>query len=488
MTRLGSTTPRVYTPPLRELTPETSHGYSVIRFAEKILGERLLPWQEWFLIHALELREDGGYRFKTVLLLVARQNGKTHLIKILILWRLFMAQALLVIGAAQSLSDAEDVWEEVVRTAQNTPILAKRVKQVAWVNGGKRLRTTHGGSYIVETLQRDAGRGKTADLLFLDELREHKTRVAWNALTATTLVPPMAQNVCASNAGDAQSVVLNELQDGAARQIESGRSAESSVGLFEYSARPDRAVADREGWQEANPAMGHLLPEESIQAAMQSMDEAGFRTEHLCQRVQAVETGVIPVEAWRACADREAGFPEGARPRLAIDVAWDRSYTSVAVVDWLPDGRILAEVVARRAGVDWIFDWCRERLGSDWWDGEAILQARGAPASSLADPLRDIGVDVVEWGGPELSKGTGRFYDRIMTRKIAHRSQPVLDAAAEIAKSKVSGDAWWFDRKNSTLDIAPLIAVCAATWQLDQPPEEPRVSAYADDDYEMVIV
>jgi hypothetical protein len=74
---LGRTEPRVFTPPLRELTPETSAGFSVVQFAEEILGIELLPWQRWFLIHALELRPDGKFRFRKVLCLVARQNGKT---------------------------------------------------------------------------------------------------------------------------------------------------------------------------------------------------------------------------------------------------------------------------------------------------------------------------------------------------------------------------------------------------------------------------
>ncbi len=110
----GRTEPRLFTPPLRELTPETSAGFECIRFAESVLRMTLMPWQKWFLIHALELNESGGFRFKRVLLLVSRQNGKTTLIKALLLWRLFVDGAEMVIGAAQSLGDAEDVWEEIV--------------------------------------------------------------------------------------------------------------------------------------------------------------------------------------------------------------------------------------------------------------------------------------------------------------------------------------------------------------------------------------
>lgn len=486
MTLYGCTEPRVYTPPLRELTPETSNGFAVIEFAEKILGEDLLPWQRWWLVHALELREDGGYRFKTVLLMVARQNGKTHLVQILILWRLFVAQASLVLGAAQSLGDAEDVWEQVVRRAQNTPILAKRMGKPSWVNGGKKMRLLSGARYEVETLQRDAGRGKTADLLFLDELREHKTRVAWNALTATTLVPPLAQNICASNAGDAQSVVLNELQDKATRAVETGRTDEASVGIFEWSADYDRAINDHQGWAQANPALGHTLTLQAIQAAMDSMSEAGFRTEHLCQRVQATETGILPFDTWRENTHRDSRFVGPVS--LGLDVAWDRSAASLVVGGHDQDGRYLVEVVAHRAGLEWVIPWLQARTESDWWDSRVTIQARGAPASSMADEIREAGFEVVEWGGPELAIGTGRFYDYVVSGRLRHRGQPVLDAAAQVAKSKVSGDAWWFDRKNSPIDISSLIAACAAVWTLEQPAEKPAVSAYSDPDYSMVVV
>lgn len=77
--RHGVTLPRIFTPPLRPLTKETSNGFAVIAFAEIMLHVHLYPWQQWLLVHALELLEDGSYRFRKVIVLVARQNGKTTL-------------------------------------------------------------------------------------------------------------------------------------------------------------------------------------------------------------------------------------------------------------------------------------------------------------------------------------------------------------------------------------------------------------------------
>src|SRR5215211_6573739 len=95
---IGSEMPRVWTRPLRELTPETSLGFEVINFSEEILGLELLPWQRWLFIHGLELKPDGNYRFRTVLTLVVRQNGKTTALNILTLWRLIMDGARVIMG------------------------------------------------------------------------------------------------------------------------------------------------------------------------------------------------------------------------------------------------------------------------------------------------------------------------------------------------------------------------------------------------------
>lgn len=73
---LGCETPRIFTPPKRELTEDTTDGFAAIRFAQEILGMNLFPWQKWLLIHALELNPDYTYRFRTVIMEAARQNGK----------------------------------------------------------------------------------------------------------------------------------------------------------------------------------------------------------------------------------------------------------------------------------------------------------------------------------------------------------------------------------------------------------------------------
>lgn len=119
----GYMEPRIWTRPLRPLTRETSLGYEVIDFAREILGVEPRPWQRWLLVHALELNPDGSYRFRKVIALVARQNGKTMLMSVLATWWLAVDStrhpdrvpplSFKIVGTAQNLDIAREPWGRV---------------------------------------------------------------------------------------------------------------------------------------------------------------------------------------------------------------------------------------------------------------------------------------------------------------------------------------------------------------------------------------
>ena len=103
----GCEVPRIYTPPLRELTPETTLGYDVIDFATNVLGMSLNPWQRWLFIHALEIEGDlddvWWFRYAVVVVLVGRQQGKTLMSVVLALFFMYILCAALILGTAQDL-------------------------------------------------------------------------------------------------------------------------------------------------------------------------------------------------------------------------------------------------------------------------------------------------------------------------------------------------------------------------------------------------
>ena len=180
--RKGLTEPRLFTPPLRELTPETSYGFDVVDFAEQDLGMELHPYQKWLYIHALEKLPDGLLRFRIIIVLIARQNGKTTWWKILVLYCMYVL-GWSALSTAQDLDTAESTWQDVVDWVMDTddedvwlrPDLAEAVAKVVQVNGKKSLNLTTKEKYKAKAASRRAGRGLSAELIGLDELREQQS-------------------------------------------------------------------------------------------------------------------------------------------------------------------------------------------------------------------------------------------------------------------------------------------------------------------------
>ena len=214
--RLGKTEPRIWTPPLRELTPETTLGYDVIDFAHECRSLDLLPWEEWLFIHSLEIvgSFDGEWRlrYRVVLCLVARQNGKSVMGMVLSLFWMYVLGARLILGTSQDLDQATEVWEGAVEYAQDSPQLRDAIAKIYRGNGNKTLHLEGGERYKVAAATRKSTRGKTSNLVLMDEIREHRTFEAWSAASKTTKAVKSGLVWCMSNAGAGTSVVLRHLR------------------------------------------------------------------------------------------------------------------------------------------------------------------------------------------------------------------------------------------------------------------------------------
>lgn len=486
----GIVEPRIYTPPLRELTPETSLGFLFIEFCDS-LGQPLLPWQKWLSIHALEFigafPEDWSFRFRYIIVLVSRQNGKTYWFKLLGLFFNYVLETKLVIGTAQNLDKANDTFEEAVDLIESTPKL-DRLFVKALRGAGKREYILKNGERwkVVATNRR--GRGWSSDLILMDEIREQTDWEGWSAISKTMLARPSAILIAVSNAGDATSVVLRHLRLQAHSQLgdpdhvagvrESlgGEDVDDSLALFEWSAEPDCDIHDKTAWAQANPSLGYgFLTERALQSAMNTDPEPIFRTECLCQWVEHLLPQPFPDGAWDAGTDTASEIAPESQLYFGIDLSNDRRWTSIGVCGLREDGQWHIEVVARRVGTEWAIDWFRARAMKQKM--KLAFQGRGAPVSGLAEQICTIdGIERISIEGSELPTGWGRFWDGIAASapvmpgetprggaKIFHLPQPVLDAPAKTMQIRqMGGGAEVPDRVKSPDDIAPLFACIMA--------------------------
>ena len=511
----GCEQPRIFTPPLRELTPETSLGFAFCDFCDYVLDLELLPWQKWLAVHALELL-DGAPRFRIIVILAGRQNGKSIIGKALALFFIYVLRAPLVLGTAQSLETAEEVWDGAVDLAESIEELKAEIAQVSRRNGGKALRLDGGETYKIAAATRSGARGKACDLVLMDELREQTNWEAWGAIAATITARPNALIWCMSNAGDAQSVVLRHLRiqahaslgdpDGIAEAagalIENDEEYNADdVGIFEWSAPPNCSVTDMDALAQANPSLGYgFLTERALLTQIRTDPEPVARTEHLCQWVEAVVIPPFPEGAWEGGVDEQSTIPADEPVMYGIDVNAERTKTTIAACGRNEDGLYHVEVIARRTGTSWARDWFARRASPDE-PMSVALQARGAPVSTEIESLEGVpGLRVVKCEGPDLGAWTGRFYDAVAAsapdsesdaEPLVHLPQPVLDKAAQTAQKKRIGDgAFIWDRRNSRDDISPLVACTMAygAATATAKPSKSRESAYAQEGRRLLVI
>lgn len=479
---LGSTTPRLMSAPLAAgvagpcgcgcaLTPATSLGFEAVQFAEEVAGLSLLPWQRWLFIHALELRPGTGkLRYRTCIVLVGRQNGKTHMLKILALYFMYLGRAKVVLGAAQSLDIARESWTGAVDLAEECPELAGEVANVRKANGEQCLTLTSGARYRITAATRSAGRGLSVDLLILDELREHRDWQAWGALSKTTTARPNAITFGISNAGDDESVVLNSLRSAAMA------GDDDSLGLFEWSAPDGCALDDVEAWAQANPGLGRTVSEQAIRSAMATDPPTTFRTETLCQRVDALDAAV-DLAAWKASVDT-SGSLGSVRSRVVacVDVAPDGQHVSLAGAAVLDDGRVRVEVLGAWESTDEARRMLPNLL-------RQIAPAKVAwfptgPAAALGADLRAL--EAEELKGSALGEVCQGFADLVTAHRVLHPNDPLLNAHVAGAQKLHSGDGWRFCRRGAG-HVDALYATAGAVHAartFQEPPPAPRAFVY----------
>lgn len=516
-TLLGSTTPRLYTPPLATgppgpcgcgcaLSPSTSKGFSAISFAREVLEVEPLPWQRWLLIHALELQPNGRFRYRTILMMVGRQNGKTTIVEVKNLWKLYVLKVGLIIGTAQNLDLSEESWDKAVEIAESIPDLAAEIAHVDRTNGKKALKLTHGSRWKIAAASRKGGRGFPADDVNLDELREHQSWDSWAAVSKTTMARREAQVWAFSNAGDDKSVVLNDLQAKGRAAVEHG--ADGSFGHFEWSVPDDVRcncvrqpgadhlldcmLQDRRYWAMANPSLGYTITEEAMASALSTDPEAVFLTECLCQHVLSMEPDwqVIPESDWVLAEDPTKERAEGARPSFCLDMAPDRSWAAILSAWDRPDGLQQIEVTDLREGIGWI---PRRFADLKQHNPCSVVVSRDSPASSEVASLEALGIEVRRMSLPDYIAGSGMLFDGIAgalttateadpdvpsPRTVRHSGQDMLTAGIKAAAKHPPGEkAWSFDRARPYGWLVK--GAVGALWGLNTHVEEPEQPFFA---------
>lgn len=443
-----------------------------MKFAHDILGMRLFPWQRWLLIHGMELLPNGRFRFRTLLVLVARQNGKTTLVEVKNLWKMFVLRVPLIIGTAQNLDISEESLEHGIEIVEGIPELAAEVRQKVQQSGRKSLKISDDQArtsrWKVVSASRRGGRSLSGDDVNLDELREHLTWDAWSAVSKTTQAKAKAQTWAYSNQGDDRSVVLHHLTD---RGLKLGENATGRFGLFDWSAPYDFVTQDycpmdwRPGWAMANPSLNYPggVLEEAIEDSLATDPEAAFRTEVLCQRVAGIVLErwlVIGQNDWNALihADARAGEPIA----LAADATHDQRAASISIAGLDKNELMVGELVDAREGTAWLPGRIREL--KERWNPCAVVIDPKRQASPYIPDLEAAEIEVTKPTARDMAQACGAIYAYVTdSKRFRHRGQAEPAYALSRATRRNLEGAWAWDAPPE-VDITSIVSMTLAVW------------------------
>lgn len=466
---LGQTEPRLWTPPLRELTPETSYGFAVIEFARYTLRTPLDPWEEWAVIHMGELLPDGRPRFREVLIVVARQNGKTFLMRVLCLFWQFIEQWPMTVSTGTTLGLAKETWQNIIGAAKDCEDIRDDIEDIRSGTGLESFIAAGGCQHKPFAANKRAARSLSVDRALIDELRMHNSFDAWNAITKAANARPFAQIVCITNQGDDTSVVLDSLRNQAMAFIKTGDPDKYNprLGLFEWSVPDGASPLDLHALAMANPNMnrvgedgmlrmdGNDLLNQGKQALKAGgEEEATHRIEVMCERVRSLD-GAIDEHAW---AD---SFVEGDLSNLAdrvafLDMSWDRRHITLMGGGRLADGRIRVETIREwfdtntmRAELPGLL---RGSGGRPPFRSFGVIP--GGPAATVMSefrrrpgvwPIPGVKMEEVTSERAEICMALA---DMVESGYVVHSSAPddMLTTQVTGAVKKRSGDRWVFDR------------------------------------------
>lgn len=410
-------------------------------------------------------RDDGRWAASEAAIIVPRQNGKGDVLLGKALHSMYLSPAKLILWSAHEFKTAREMFLRVQETIDGCDALRRLVKRVRTSHGEEGIELNDGSRLGFVARSRGSGRGFSPDELLLDEafaLTDEQMAAMMPAISARDN-PFIAY---ASSHPLPTSTVLRRI-------CKRGRSGGRGLVYIEYSADPDLATDDPEAWAQANPGYPYRINDDSIERERGAMDEHDFKRERLGIVVlDDEEESVVDKEVWQSIADPDGQVRDPVA--FALDITPDRSAAAIGAVGFREDGRRGGEVADHRNGTKWLVNRIVE-MCEKWRPCAVGLDANSA-AVSLIPELEKRGIKsnpgpgetlLVVVGGSQMTQACGGWHDAVTNDQWRHRDQAPLNAALAGARKREMGDGGWkWSRKDSSIDISPLVAVTIADYLL----------------------
>ena len=467
----GATEARVHSPLLKG----ASRYKEVIDMIDRLKMDKLMPYQEWVLKDMMAVDKKNNYRRKTCLLLISRQNGKSFLGRVRVIWGMFYGDEKKLIIMSANRATSLMLFREIAWTIESTPELKAMTKAIRYANGGERIELLNGATLDVISDNSSSPRGRTADFLWIDEIREISPD-GYKAAVPVTRARANAQTFLTSNAGDHFSEVLNTLVERAKEY------PPETYGYYEYSA-PQYCKIDISSeafWRDAvapsNPALSFTITKESIEEAIATNPIEQTRTETLCQWIDSLQSP-FPFGILEETSDNTLEMTTGAYTVFGFDTSPSKRYGSLVAGQLLPDGRIgigILETYSSQMAIDElkmaasIKSWC------DLYKPRLVCFDKYA-TQTIADRLKQAGVMVEDVSGQQFYKACGDLLEGLVNARVVHNGQEELIQQMNNCAAKVNDSAWRIIKRKSAGDISAPIGLAMVVSKLMIPVPKPQI-------------
>lgn len=464
------------TEPSIHIAPEygETRGEQAYQFGESF-GITLDPWQRLVMDDWLAIDDNHKWACSTCGLSVPRQNGKTALVKVRVMYGIFVLGEVILFTCHEVRTSRQvfDSLADILNPNGEFPELASQVQYIKRSNGYEEIKVADwydgeswhkGGKLLFSSRSKGASRGFTADVVVADEaMYMTDDQVA-------ALVPTMAS----SGGGDMQFIMLGTPPspgDGGTvfkNTRNAALNGEKGISWCEWGADEVGDIHDWDRIAKYNPSLGTRLLRKAVESELSVMSPDTFARERLGWWSKASTQQreyVIDESDWHAC--KVDNPSKDGIVVYAVKFSPDGAVGTLAACHKPDDGIPFVYVVESRSmshGLSWFVDKLSERK-----DKAANIVIDGqSNAQALNDMLLDRGVAHVVIKRPstaDVIAANSAFVNAIKERKVCHYGQPALDESATKSTKRQIGKHGGFGFASTDEADATLVEACALAYR-----------------------
>jgi hypothetical protein len=430
------------------------------------LGVKLDPWQLRVLWASL-LRRGEIWAAFAVAACVPRQNGKNGILEIRELIGARILGEPLQIHTAHLSDTSKEAFRRLDDLIDANEWLSRDVKHIWRTNGFESIEFKGGNRIRFRTRTRSGGRGFSGSPVYFDEsmfLSEVSMGSILPVLSAQSDPQAWYMGSAVDQLIHEEGLVFARVRDRALK------GNDDRLAYFEWSLdvdapdeiEPDQA-SDPAMWAEANPALGLRISTDYVSAEYGELDDRTFAVERLGvgdwpDPIKA--DTIINLDLWDSLTD--VGSQIVGPVVFAYDVSPSRSAATISVAGVRQDGLPHVETVQQGRGTGWIVPRLVELVEKH--DAAKVFCDSAGPAATLLRDLEKTEIVVETVTAQNYARACGSFFDAVEQKTLRHLGTAELRSALKGAATRPLGDAWAWSRKNSGVDITPLVAGTLALW------------------------